>query len=181
MNQGLIPRRYAKALYKVGLERGCVKPCYAMMNSLAAAFDHSTRLKDTVANPFVSIDDKTALIAAAAGVNSTDALFADFFKLLVQNRRIDIVDDIARAYTDIYRKANNISRVEVVSASPIDSDATARISRLIAAHLPADATMELSSRIDPEIIGGFIVNIDNERLDASVSSQLKELRLSLLK
>ena len=54
-----------------------------------------------------------------------------------------------------------------------------RIKDLIARELKG-ASMEFSTRVDPSLIGGFVINIDNERLDASLSNQLKELRLSLL-
>lgn len=181
MNQGLIPRRYAKALYKVCLERDCAGRCYTLTSTLASSFDDTPGLQSTVANPFVPMADKVKLLTAAAGATAADTTFADFLKLLVKNRRIDIAGDIARAYTAVYRQANHIYRVEVVSAVPMDPAALDRIRQIVDSRLPENSSTEFSSRIDPSLVGGFIVNINNERLDASVSNQLKELRLSLLK
>ena len=179
MNEGLIPSRYAKALYEVAIERGDAKAMYATMQTLLKAFAAEKSLGAAIANPFVSDGDKRALLTTAAGDTGRDTTFGDFLKLLAQNRRTDMVADIARAYTEIYRRANNISRVEVVSAAALGDAEEQRLKTLIQDHLNG-GTMEYSNRIDPELIGGFIVNIDNERLDASIRNELKQLRQNLI-
>ncbi len=179
MNQGLIPRRYAMALYKVDIDRNSAAGTYVLMNALQRSFGELPSLKAAVSNPFVSVDDKVKLLTTAAGASEADTTFADFLKLLVDNRRIDMIDLIAFAYCDIYRRRNNIRRVEVVTAANLDHAAMQRIKDLIVKELKG-ASMEFSTRVDTSLIGGFVINIDNERLDASLSNQLKELRLSLL-
>ena len=84
------------------------------------------------------------------------------------------------AYLTIYRKANNIYLVEVVSATTMDEADQARLHKLIEKHLNG-GSMEYSQRVDSQLIGGFVVNIDSERLDASVQNELKQLRLNLLR
>lgn len=179
MNQGLIPRRYAKALFKVDLERGDSARSYRLMNTLVSSFDANPALQSTIANPFVAVADKVRLLVTAAGATPDDKTFNDFLKLLVENRRIDLVDLIARSYITLYRQASKICRVEVVSAAQLDPAVMDRIKSLVESHLDG-ASMEFTSKVDPALIGGFVVNIDNDRLDASISTQLKELRLSLL-
>lgn len=179
MNEGLIPRRYAKALYKVALERSQGKPVYTLMQTLARSFDSNRELAVMVANPFVAENDKTRILMVAAGATAADTTFADFLKLLARNRRVGLVNETAHAFVDLYREENNIRRVEVVSASPLDPAVEMRIKTLIERHLNG-ATMDFSKSVDPDLIGGFVINIDNERLDASLRNQLKELRLSLL-
>lgn len=178
MDQGLIPRRYAKALYRAAVEKGCQQQLYASMQLLGGAFAAEPKLGETMRNPFVSDADKAQLILAAAG-DTQAPLLADFVKLLVQNGRIGMVRDIAAAYCLIYRKESNIYRVEVVSAAAMDPAQEQRLKQLILSHLRG-GSMEYASRIDPSLIGGFVVNIDNERLDASVKNELKQLRLKLL-
>ena len=87
---------------------------------------------------------------------------------------------IARAYCELYRKENRIYRVKIVSAMPLDNEEEQRLKKLISSHL-GDASMEYTYSTDPDLIGGFTVDIDNERLDASVKNELKQLRLKLLK
>ena len=69
--------------------------------------------------------------------------------------------------------------MEVVTADTLPEETVARLRALIEKHLDG-GTMEYSRRVDPELIGGFVINIDNEQLDASVSNELKQLRLKLL-
>lgn len=180
MNEGLIPRRYAKALFKVALDRKCDQRVYSLMLTLAHSFDTTPELHTLVANPFVDQTKKDEIIATAAGATDGDTTFADFLKLLARNKRIDLVNAIANAYVDVYRHAHNIRRVEVVSAQQLDPASVGRIKALVE-HQLNGATMEFSSSTNPDLIGGFIVNIDNERLDASLSHKLEEMRRQLLK
>lgn len=180
MNEGLIPRRYAKALYKVAVERKCDIRMYLLMQNLSAAFDQNHDLYRMAANPFVTAKDKSVILTTAARATSADTSFADFLKLLEKNGRIDLIGQIAHSFVILYRKERNIRSVHVVSATKLDPDVEQRIRRLVEKHLNG-GTLEFSTEVDPAIIGGFIVNVDNERLDASLRNSLKELRLSLLK
>lgn len=180
MNEGLIPRRYAKAFYKFALEKGQDKPMYGLMQSIVGAFASEATLYEVMANPFVADDDKVKLLHTASGADDSHTCFADFLKLLVENKRISAIRSIALAYLAIYRKANNIYLVEVVSASKMDSVEESRLKKVIESHLNG-GTMEYSSRVDENLIGGFVVTIDSERLDASVQNELKQLRLNLLR
>ena len=174
MNEGLVPRRYAKALYGFALEKGVQERVYTMMKSLVASFAANEGLQPTLANPYVGVADKTA-----ASAEKTDAVYADFLKLLAENRRLDMARDIALAYIGIYRKANGIHEVRVTSAYPLKPAESARLKALVERHLGKNAVVEFSEAVNPELIGGFTVAVGNERLDASLSNELKQLRLNL--
>lgn len=183
MDKGLLPRRYAKALYAVALDRGVATELYEHMKALHEAFVAEPGLAKTVANPFVEFADKEQLLLTAAGLKSGDkdkATFEDMLKLLEQNRRIDIVRELADAYCLLYRQEKNILRVEVSSAAPLNAAARKRLTDLIAEHLNG-GTLELKETVDPRLIGGFTVRIENELLDASIKNELERLRLSLMK
>lgn len=180
MNEGLIPKRYAKALYKFALEKGDAQKLYDLMGTLSRSFTQNPGLDTTVGNPFVDAGKKVELLMTAAGATPADGVYSDFLKLLCRNNRLEMTAAIARAYLEIYRKANNIYLVDVVAASPMDPKEEKRLKDMIASHLNG-GTMEYSFSVDPELIGGFTVNIDSERLDASVKNELKQLRLKLLK
>lgn len=178
MDKGLIPRRYAKALYATAEAQGASDGIYGIMQKLAAAFAAQPSLAAAVANPFVSDSDKTALLDTAAGSTDT-ALYADFLKLLARNGRLDLAWDIARAYIDLYRSARGIYRVSVASAAPLGAAEKQRLEELVARHVGA-GTMEYDYTTDPSLIGGFTVKVNSELLDASVANSLKQLRLQLL-
>lgn len=179
MNDGLIPRRYAKALYKFAQEKGEAKRVYALMQAVGDSFAAEPALGKAVTNPFVAAADKTKLLLTASGATAKDTAFADFVKLLIANNRIDMMQSVALAYLEMYRKANNIYRVEITSAAPMADKEMKRLQALISSHV-GDATVEYETAVDEELIGGFVVKIDSERLDASIKNELKQLRLKLL-
>ena len=180
MNEGLIPRRYAKALYKFASEKGQAARVYELMKTLSGSFLHEDSLQQVMANPFITPSEKERLILTASGADAaTDSCFVDFIKLLVINKRIPEIRDIALAYGEIYRKANNIYLVDVTSAAPLTDDESARLRSLIERHLKG-GRMEYTTRVDADLVGGFVITVDSERLDASIKNELKQLRLKLL-
>ena len=179
MNDGLIPRRYAKALLKFAQENGQDKRVYALMQALSDSFVALPALAKSVTNPFVPADDKAKLLITASGASGNDIVLADFIKLLIDNNRIDMMRHIALAYLEMYRKANNIFLVSITSAAPLADKEMTRLKSLINKHVNG-ATVEYQTAVDPDLIGGFVVKIDSERLDASIKNELKQLRLKLL-
>lgn len=181
MDKGLIPRRYAKALYQVGMERKDNETLYGLMQTLAASFAAEPALVRTLANPFVAVSDKTSLLVSAAGGDSAaaDITFADFLKLLVENGRLDIAWDIARAFIDLYRERHSIYRVVVTSAATLGKAECSRIEALVAGHI-GQGTIEYDYKVDPSLIGGFTIAVNSQLLDASVASRLQQLRQHLV-
>ncbi len=179
MDQGLIPNRYAKALYKFALEKNEADRVYELMKNVAASFVGQPQLNDVMANPYVPSGDKTGLLTTAAHASEADVCYADFLKLLVKNKRIEFMRGIALAYLDIYRKANNIYLVKITTASNLPDAEIGRLKALVEKHL-GEASVEYTQEVDPELIGGFVIGVNSEQLDASVSNEIKQLRLKLL-
>lgn len=181
MDNGLIPRRYAKALYEVALERHSDSALYTMMESVAAAYAAEPLMQTTMANPFVASADKKKLLSEAAGTADAKAqsLYEDFLSLLERNERLDLAGDAARAYVEIYRRENKIFKVEVTSAAPMAEATRARIEGIIRRQAGEGATVVCDYRVDPALIGGFTVDMGSQRLDASVRKQLGNLRMAL--
>ncbi len=178
MNDGLIPNRYAKALYKLSQERGDTALIYKEMKQLEAAYSVEAGLKKAVNNPFLPVDDKLKLLCAASGAEH-DGTSAKFMGLVIKNNRIDFMRAIALAFMKQYRELNGIARVEIVTATQLGDDEINGIIGVVKAQL-GDKTIELSKRVNPDLIGGFTVDVDSRVLDASVKNQLEKLRLKLL-
>lgn len=178
MNDGLIPNRYAKALYKLAVERGDDATVYARMKQLDSSFAAEPQLKKAVANPFLDAADKTRLLLSAAGAGNDEST-ARFVPLVIKNNRVSFMRAIALSYIKLYRERNDIARVEVVTATAVASDVIDHIVDVVKNQLNGK-TIELTQRVDPALIGGFTVNVDSMVLDASVKNQLEKLRLKLL-
>lgn len=178
MNDGLIPNRYAKALFKLSKECGDTAQVYKEMKQLDLAYASENGLKNAVNNPFLPISDKLKLLCAASG-SSLGSTSSKFMELVVKNNRIDFMRAIALAFMKQYRELNGIAKVEVVTATTMGDDEMNAIIDVVKSQL-GEKTIELSKRVNPELIGGFTVNVDSRVLDASVISQLEKLRLKLL-
>lgn len=181
MNEGLVPRRYAKALYEFAGSSKADTRVYDLMKTLCASFVEVPAMQEALSNPFVSDADKEMMLTTASGAESkSDRAFVDFLRLLAQNRRLDMARDIALAYVSLYREKHRIYEVHVSSAAPMSGEEEKRLRDLVSRHL-AGGTMEYHSSVDPGLIGGFTVSVGNERVDASVSNELKQMRLNLLR
>jgi len=178
MNDGLIPNRYAKALYKLSIERGDTSQVYDEMKRLEVAYSCEGELKKAVNNPFLPTDDKLKLMCAVSGAK-IDGTSAKFMELVIKNNRIDFMRAIALAFMKQYRELNGIAKVEVVTAAKLGDDEINAIVDVVKSHLD-NKTIELSQSVNPDLIGGFMVSVDSRVLDASVKSQLEKLRLKLL-
>lgn len=142
------------------------------------------RLVTAVANPYVEEGEKMALIVSACGgVNDREtavaALVKDFVSLLFRNHRLTLVRGIALAYIALYRKRNGIRRVTVEWAATPDASTETQMKNLVLRHIGGDR-MEYSSAVNPSLIGGYRIAVDNERLDASVANEFNQLRQKLL-
>lgn len=179
MNEGLIPRRYAKALLDFAVEKKADRHLYGLMNRLQNSFAEYPELDATMANPFIDPAKKIQLLFTAAGAETSDEVFSDFLKLLKQNNRLSLSRAIAIAYSEDYRRQNNIYKVEVTSAALMSAESEQRLKLLIISHLNG-GTIEYNFRVDPDLIGGFAVKVGSERLDASIKNELKQLQHKLL-
>ena len=179
MSNGLIPQRYAKALYKLTEEKGNTDAVYDEMKAVSAAFESNPELSRVMANPFVSRDDKAKLLETAAGDKAEDDYRA-FVKLILDHHREEYARLMAIAYRDLYRKNHGIASASLVTASPLGEAELSKIQGVVQREYP-NLKLEWHVTVDPDIIGGFIVDVDGHRLDASVKNELEQLRQTLLR
>lgn len=179
MNDGLIPRRYALALYKYANEKGNTEAVYEEMKQVADSFASSPDLQKVMSNPFVGRQDKQRLLEAAAG-NLLEDDYKAFVKLILNSGREGFANAMALAYRDIYRKEHKIAQVTVTSAAPLSEKQKQQIGSIVQKAY-SDMKLEFNYEIDPEIIGGFIITVNSTRMDASVSNELQQLRQKLLR
>ena len=178
MNEGLIPKRYAKALYKYAEGEKSTAEVYDEMKQLVESYVANAGLADAVDNPFMASSDKEKVLLSASGAQkggSTDK----FIKLVIKHNRENFMRAIALDYGEIYRENNHIARVNIAVASKLPDDKLTKIIEVVERQLKGK-TIEKTVTIDPELIGGFVVKVDSMVLDTSIKNELKKLRLKLL-
>ncbi|MDE6578175.1 MAG: F0F1 ATP synthase subunit delta [Muribaculaceae bacterium] len=179
MDNGLIPQRYAKALYKYGLEHGITEQLYNVMKVVVSSFESNPDLQKVLSNPFVNDEDKEKLLLSAAGKEAGDA-YARFVKLILAHGRADYAYLMMIAYRDLYRRENHISQVKIATAAPMPESMMEKLHSLVSKSF-SESVLEFSHSIDPDLIGGFVIDVDSVRMDASISNELEQLRLTLLR
>jgi F-type H+-transporting ATPase subunit delta len=172
MNQGLISKRYAKALYEHASDMGEETLLYHRMETLAALWRKMPDLKSSLKSPMVPLRDKMDILKNATGKHAEQS-YLDFVDLVFTNHRTGSVLMIALSYQLIYRQKKHISVVHLVSAQKLPHKAMERI-RLFTEQT-THGKVEFSNRIDPSLDGGFIFHLDDLRVDASVKGQLDRI------
>lgn len=177
MDEGLISRRYAKALLRYAQEQGCADRIYDESKNFEIAFTQNPGVEKALQNPVLESEEKEHLIVSATGGNPANA-FLRFIRLVIKNRRELYIRSICLMYQKLYRQAYNIAQVKIITAAKLSDNIINRIKQLM--QQKSDQTIEFVHEIKPSIIGGFILQCDSKQLDASVSNELKLLRLKLL-
>lgn len=173
MNTGLISVRYATALLEFAKETNSVEAVYGEVKLLTLMFSKMGELRLVLENPVMPVAEKRKLILNAAG-GKTSKTFEEFTELLLNNKREVQVQNIMLKFIDLYRAQKNIRYGKLTTALDVDAATEKRLISLVTDQV--GGTLELEKVVDPEILGGFKLEVDNVRWDASISSQLKRIK-----
>lgn len=188
MDVGVLAVRYAKALYEYALENNVAEGVYALTRTVIGSFAASSSLSKTIEDPLLPSKDKLSLMKASAGLiaeendskadEKVSAVAESFFKLLIVNKRESYLCSAMRYYQLLYRKENNIGTARIKTAVPLEEPMEKRILQRASDIL--GKSIELEKVVDPKIVGGFILDVDDYRIDASVLSQVNRIKRKLL-
>jgi len=177
MNIGLIPARYAKALFEYSKKVGEEEAVYQNMKILAKHFIEFPEMDDVLLNPVVSVEDKKKLIIAAAGGDICET-FMRFIDLVIQNKREGNLNFIALKFRDTYRESKNIYYAKLTTVEECEPEVIEKLKKYLLDD--RKGTIEFDYVIDKSIIGGFIIEYDCNLLDASIEGQIKLISKELL-
>ena len=176
MNESQISVRYAKALFQSAEKSGTLERVYEDMGIL----EETLRIKDfnyMLLLPSLQPGRK-ARIAGLVLEKHISAGSMGMIRLVIQNKREEYLPGIARNFRELFRKAKGIRYARLVTAQPVDDQTMKKVRALIGKAY--DTEVELSSAVKEEIIGGFILTVEDQQYDASVASSLKRIRKKLL-
>ena len=167
--------RYARAIYEIADEEKLVEEVYNDMIRISKLNRDSFDFKNLLSNSIVdNIDKKKAILLLIEKNNSITEKLLD---LLIHNKRVAIISDIASSFIQLYNKHNNIKEAVVITASPIDKNLENQILSQI--KIPAAKSITLTNLVDSTIIGGFIIRYDGKEYNASIKQNLKNLKTEL--
>lgn len=176
MDIGVISVRYARALFKGSCDAKLEDVVCREMQTLAKSFIDVPRLRLAIENPMVSKDTKASLLSVAAGGAPCDLTKA-FFNLVLKEGRESVMQFMANSFITLCRRHKNLVRGKLTTAVPVSADTERRLRQMVEAR--TKGTVEFETEIDPGIIGGFVLEYDTYRMDASVKSRLKTVLAQL--
>lgn len=176
MDLGVISVRYARALLKGALEAKLEDKVYADMQSLARCYVEVPALRSTIDNPMLSSGKKQGLLLTACGQKPTP-LTERFIALVLKEGRESTLQLMANSYITLYRQQKNLISGKLTTAVPVSAKTEARLKAMV--EQKTQGTVEFTSEVDPDIIGGFILEYDTYRMDASVKTKLNTILAEL--
>ena len=169
-----IATRYAKSLLELAVEQGKLDKVSKDLGQLAE-YTQNRDLYMMLKSPIINADKKYAALNALFGAQM-DGLTMSYLNLLVNKGREAYLPEIAAEFASQYKVLNKITSVKVTTASPMSDDVLSAVKAKIAASGITHANLEIQSEVDPDLIGGFVLEFDNKRYDASIASKLAELK-----
>lgn len=177
MNSGVIASRYAKALLKFVDESEAGDKVYSQVCVLGLRLLEVRQLRDFVENHGeISLDRKLELLKSALGEDPAVEL-VDFIRLVTARRRMEYFSRMLYSFITLYRTSHNIKVGRVITAAPVDG-LKERLEAMF--HQRTGAEIQIHEKVNPEILGGFVFEMDGYMLDASVENQFRKIRRQLI-
>ena len=172
-----IAQVYSRALFEVAKEHGVVDRIHDELGAFVDALDRERGLQIFFFSPYFSSEEKKDGVARV--VEGADERLVRFLQLLAERHRMPVLFRIRRAYDALWAEENMLLPVAVTSAVELDERLVQGIGKRIEEQ--TGRRVELTSRVDPEVLGGLVLRVGNMVLDASVRNRLEQLRKQVAK
>jgi F-type H+-transporting ATPase subunit delta len=168
---------YARSLFEVAKEQDKLDAVRDQLGEFADALSETRELQVFFFSPYFSTQEKEDGLERA--VTDTDPVIVNFLKLLIEKHRMPVLFRIRAEYDRLWEEENKLLPVEITSAIELDKDIVKQLGDRISEQ--TGRKVELSSRVEPDILGGIVVQVGNAVLDASIRNRLDQLRRQVVK
>jgi F-type H+-transporting ATPase subunit delta len=176
MNESKISVRYAKALFESAKEKGLLDEVRKDILEVQVV-SQIPEFNNMLTNPVIRESQKKSVLHSIFK-NKIQALSLSLLDLVFKNGRESYIPGITRNFMDLYRKHKGIRSAVFTSARPVSDIIRKRVEDII--HKTLNAPIELKTQSDEELIGGFVIRLDDRQYDASVANSLKKIKKQLL-
>ena len=169
-----VASRYAKSLLELAVERNELEQVHLDMSTVLSLSGDSS-FSDMVKSPVISSEKKTEILKLLVGEKTT-ALTIKFFELVGEKGRTAFLPEMASAFLRLYNEHLGIQTAEVVSTIQLDDELRNSFKDIVK-EVSGKNKVTLVEKINPNLIGGFVLRIGDKQLDESIKSKLQQLRL----
>lgn len=168
---------YATALFTAASKSSSIEAVSKSLNSLSQTIEKDPKLRDILANPALSSQDRNLVVKTLSEQPNVDSTVVNLLKVLAENNRLDIFTKVNSQFTTLTDAYNGLVKGTVITAQPLDSKSFKRIEKALAQSslVGQGKTLKLENSVKPEIQGGLIVEIADKTVDLSIASKIQKL------
>lgn len=178
MKVGKIAVRYARALFLSAREQGILDDVRKDMEMILAAVSDLTEVKSLLESPVVDSRKKTAILVSLFEGKISD-LSLDLLRLVTGNNREEYLAAICRHYIKLYKEEKGIKMASIETATPLTKEIRQEMLTIITRAFNAE--IELQEEVKKDLIGGFVLRVEDRQLDSSVKGKLARIKKELQK
>jgi ATP synthase F1 delta subunit len=168
---------YSRSLFEVAKEHGKLDLIKEQLDQFADALEQNRELGIFFFSPYFSTEEKKQGLERA--LVDADPTLVHFLELLIENHRMPVIYRARRQFETLWEAENRLLPVEVTSAITLDPAIVEELSRRIREQ--TGQNVQLTSTVDPDILGGIVLRVGNSILDASIKNRLNQLRREVAK
>jgi F-type H+-transporting ATPase subunit delta len=167
-----IAQVYSKALFEVAQEQDKLDEVREQLGQFADVVAEERNLQVFFFSPYFSTEEKKQGLHSA--VKDADEILTNTLELLIEKHRMPVLFRMRRQFDRMWQRENRLLPVEITSAIELDKSTVKQVGEAIGRQ--TDQRIDLSARVDPDILGGIVLRVGNSILDASIRSRLEQLR-----
>jgi len=169
--------RYASALFELARDERQIEAVGSSLQAVQATLRDSTELRAVTTSPLIGRQDAAKAIAATAAALKLDPVTTNFLGVVARNGRLRQLPDVIRLFNRLAAEHRGETTAEVTTARPLDDDQVAALKANLRARAGREVTID--SRVDPSILGGIVVRLGSQMIDASIRTKLNTLATAM--
>lgn len=168
---------YATALFTAAAKESSIDKASASVEKLNNAIKEDSKLNLILSNPSLSFDSRKQVISTIVSTLRLEPIVSNLLTVLSENNRLELFSSIAKQFSVLNSAYNGIVEATVISAKPLDSRTLSRLQKAIAGSkfVGQGKSLKITNEVDPQILGGLIVEVAGNSVDLSVSNKVTKL------
>ena len=168
-----VASRYAKSLIDLAQEKGILEEVHADMQLFSKTVQENRDFKLFLTNPIIK-HDKKLVVLQTLFQNKVQTLTQTFFSIVTQKQREAILESVATEFIRQYNQIKGIEIAHITTAMPLTPELRTQINQKVA--VLTGKTVQLKEKVDPDLIGGFILRVGDKQVDDSIRTDLRNLK-----
>lgn len=168
---------YATALYTAAAKDSSIDATNASVEKLADALAKDAKVSQVLANPALSLGARKEIVSTLASQLKLEKVTVNLLNVLAENNRLDIFAGVAKQFAVLNAAHNGVVEATVVSAKALDAKTLAKLEKAISAskYVGKGKSLKIANEVNPDILGGLIVEVGDKTVDLSVSAKVSKL------